>query len=67
MSAAAVLKRIAEASPRFKARIAGAVYLLSVLIASFTEIFARGKLNIAGGLIAILSMAVVTLLLNLGA
>jgi Domain of unknown function (DUF4386) len=64
MSAAVVMKRIAEASPRIKARIAGAVYLLSVLIASFSEIFARGTLNIVGGLIAILGMAVMTLLLH---
>jgi hypothetical protein len=53
MSAAAMMKRIAEASPRFKARIAGVLYLFSVLTAAFTELFVRGKLNIAGGLIAV--------------
>ncbi|HSY06934.1 MAG TPA: DUF4386 family protein [Steroidobacteraceae bacterium] len=62
MSAAAMMKRIAEASPRFKARIAGALYLLSVLTAAFTELWVRGKLNVAGGLIAISGMIVVTLL-----
>lgn len=62
-NAVAVMKRIAEASPRFKARIAGALYWLSVLIASFSELFARGSLNIAGGLIAVLGMAAMTLLL----
>jgi hypothetical protein len=63
MNAAAVtLKRIAEASPRFKARIAGALYLLSVLTAACTELFVRGPLNVAGGLIAVAVMVVVTLL-----
>jgi hypothetical protein len=51
-------------SPRFKARIAGALYLLSLLTAAFTEIFVRGRLNIAGGLIAVAGMAAMTLLLN---
>jgi len=62
-NAVVVMKRIAEASPRFKARIAGTLYWLSVLIASFSELFARGALNIAGGLIAVLGMAAMTLLL----
>jgi hypothetical protein len=57
-----MMKRSAEASPRFKARIAGALYLLSFLTAAFTELFARGWLNLAGGLIAVLGMVVVTLL-----
>jgi Domain of unknown function (DUF4386) len=55
-------KRIAQASPRFKARIAGALYLLSVLTAAGTELFVRGPLNVAGGLIAVAVMVVVTLL-----
>ena len=63
MSVAAMMKRIAEASPSFKARIAGALYLLSVLTAAFTELFVHGRLNIAGGLIAVSIMVVVTLLL----
>ena len=53
MSAAVMMKRIAEASPRFKARIAGALYLLSVVTAAFTELFVHGRLNFAGGLIAV--------------
>jgi hypothetical protein len=57
-----MLERIADASPRLKARIAGALYLLSFLTAAFTELFARGGLNFAGGLIAVLGMLVVTLL-----
>jgi hypothetical protein len=63
MSAAVWMGRIAKAPPRFKARIAGALYLLSVLTAACTELFVRGRLNIAGGLIAVAVMAVVTLLL----
>jgi hypothetical protein len=58
-----MMERIREASPRFKARIAGALYLLSVVTAAFTELFVRGRLNIAGGLIAVAVMVVVTLLL----
>ena len=63
MSPAVIKERIAEASPRFKARIAGVLSLLSLLTAAFTELFVRGKLNIAGGLIAIAGMVGVTLLL----
>ena len=63
MNAATMMKHIAESSPRFKARIAGALYWFSVLIVSFTELFVRGKLNIAGGLIGVLGMAAMTLLL----
>jgi hypothetical protein len=63
MSATVTMKRIAEVSPRLKAHIAGALYLLSVVTAAFTEIFVRGRLNIAGGLIAVAIMVVVTLLL----
>jgi hypothetical protein len=62
MSATLMMERIAEVSPRFKARMAGVLYLLSVLTATFTELFARGRLNIAGGLIAIAGMVGVTLL-----
>ncbi len=62
MSATVTMERIAEVSPRFKARMAGVLYLLSVLTATFTELFARGRLNIAGGLIAVAGMVGVTLL-----
>jgi hypothetical protein len=57
-----MMERIAEASPRLKARIAGALNLLSLLTAAFTELFVRSRLNIAGGLIAIVGMVAVTLL-----
>jgi len=58
-----MLKRIAEASPRFKARMAGGLYLFSLLTAATIEIFAHGWLNIAGGLLAVAGMAAMTLLL----
>jgi hypothetical protein len=63
MSAVVMMKRFAEASPCFKARIAGALYLFSLLTAAFTEILVRGTLNIAGGLIAVLGMVAMTLLM----
>ena len=63
MSAAVMMKRIAEAPPRFKARMAGALNVFSLLTAGLTETFVRGKLNFVGGYIAISSMVVVTLLL----
>jgi Domain of unknown function (DUF4386) len=58
-----MMERIAEASPRFKARMAGVLSLLSLLTAAFTELFVRGRLNIAGGLIAVVGMVAVTVLL----
>ncbi len=44
--------RIAEASPRFKAKIAGVLYFLNVLTAEFGE-FVRGRLGFAAGLIVV--------------
>ncbi len=63
MRPAVMRKRIANASPRLKARIAGALYVLSFLTAALSELFAGGRLNFAGGVIAVLGMVVVTLLL----
>jgi hypothetical protein len=63
MRVAEMMKRIAEASPRLKGRIAGALNLFSLLTAAFTELLVHGRLNIAGGLIAVASMVAVTLLL----
>ena len=57
-----MMKRIAEASPRFKARIAGALFLLGLLSAVFGEFSVR-RLEIAADLIAVSSMIAVTLLL----
>src|SRR5271169_311027 len=57
-----MMKRITEASPRFKARIAGVLSLLGLLAAVFGEFIVR-RLEIAGDLIAVVCMVVVTLLL----
>jgi Domain of unknown function (DUF4386) len=66
MSTAAMMKRIREASPRLKARIAGALFLLLVLTSAFTEFFARGRLSfaadLAAGIIEVSCMIAVTLL-----
>jgi hypothetical protein len=56
------MKRIAEASPRFKARIAGALFVLGLLSEVLGEFFVR-RLEIAGDLIAVSSIIAVTLLL----
>jgi len=48
MSTAVMMERIAEASPRFKARIAGAFYLLIFVAAPFAEFFVRGRLVVDG-------------------
>jgi hypothetical protein len=61
MSTTAMMNRIAGASPRFEARMAGVLYLLSVMTAAIIEIFVRGGLNVAGGLIAVSGMVAVTL------
>jgi hypothetical protein len=67
MSAAVMMKRIAEVSARFKARMAGVLFSLLVLTAGFTEFFARGKLSLAAdlaaGFIEVSCMIAVTLLL----
>ena len=66
MSAAVMMKRIAEASPRFKARMAGVLFLFLVLTSTFTDFFARGRLSfaahIAAGVIEVSCMIAVTLL-----
>ena len=62
MSATIMMERIAEVSPRFKARMAGVLYFLSLLTAGFTETFVHGRLNYAGGYIAIFGMVTMTLI-----
>ena len=57
-----MMKRIAEASPRFKARIAGTIFLFSSLAAVFGE-FIVPRFEIAGDLLAVSGNIVVTLLL----
>jgi hypothetical protein len=66
MSAAVMMKRIAEASPRLKARMAGVLFLVLVLTSTFTEFFARGRVSfaahLAAGMIEVSCMIAVTLL-----
>ena len=57
-----MVKRIADASPGFKARIAGVLSLLSLLAAVFGEFVIR-RFEIAGDLLAVSGNIVVTLLL----
>jgi hypothetical protein len=65
-----MIKRIADASPRLKARIAGVFFRLLLLTAAFTEFLVRGRLsfaaelsaNLAARVIEILCMIAVTLL-----
>jgi len=42
------MERIAEASPRLKAKIAGVFYLLNILTGVFAEVFVRGRLVVYG-------------------
>ena len=66
MSAAVMVKRIAEASPRFKARMASVLFLLLLLTAAITEFFAHGRLSsavgLAAGIIEVSCLIAVTLL-----
>jgi Domain of unknown function (DUF4386) len=66
MRTAVMMKRIAAMSPRFKARMAGVLFLFLVLTSTFTEFFARGRLSfaahIAAGVIEVSCMIAVTLL-----
>jgi Domain of unknown function (DUF4386) len=41
-------ERIAEASPRSKARLAGALYLIGGTLGDVAEVFVRGKLIVKG-------------------
>ncbi len=56
-----MVERIAEASPRFKAKIAGVFYLLTFLTGGFA-LFVRGRLGFAADLIATACYIAVTLL-----
>jgi hypothetical protein len=56
-----MMERIAEASPRFKARVAGVFYLLTFLTGG-AALFVRGRLGLAAGLIAGACYIAVTLL-----
>jgi Domain of unknown function (DUF4386) len=43
-----MMERIAEASPRFKARMAGVFQLLEALTATFGQVIIRDRLVVAG-------------------
>jgi hypothetical protein len=45
MSTGVMMERIAEAAPRFKARIAGVFYLLTFLTGAFALVFVSGRLG----------------------
>jgi hypothetical protein len=57
-----MLRRVADASPRFKARMAGGLFLVSSLAAVFGEFIVR-SLDIPADLIALSGMLAVTLVL----
>jgi len=61
MSTAGLMKRIAETSPRFKARTAGALYFFGLLM-GVSEAVLRGAFSYAAGDIAVLGMVAATLL-----
>ncbi|MGO9433299.1 MAG: DUF4386 domain-containing protein [Terracidiphilus sp.] len=67
MSTVDMMERIREVSPRFKARLAGGLFLLLVLTAACTEFFFLGRLSfaadLAAGIIEGSCMIAVTLLL----
>jgi Domain of unknown function (DUF4386) len=59
-----MVERMAEASPRFKGRIAGGLYFFSLLTAAFGETSLHGsRLAVAVGLIAVAGMVALTVLL----
>lgn len=61
MSAAEIIERIAGASPRFKARTAGAFWLMTI-VAGLLAMFLGGRSGTAAGLIATACYVVATLL-----
>jgi hypothetical protein len=48
MSTAVMMERIAEGSPRFKARITGALYLITIVTGIFSAGYVSGKLVVNG-------------------
>ena len=58
-----MIERIAEASPRLRARIAGVFYLLTILAGTFAAVFAGRSFGDAANLIASVCYVAVTLLL----
>jgi hypothetical protein len=66
MNSAATMERFAESSPRFKARMAGVFFLLTMITAAVNELVVRDKLgftvDVAAGLVEVAGMVAVTLL-----
>jgi hypothetical protein len=58
-----MFKQIQDASPSFRGRIAGVFYFFSVITAICAEVFVRGRLLYAAGLVPVLCFAAATLLL----
>ena len=48
MSTAVMTERITAASPRLKARIAGVLYLLTILTGVFAQMYVSGRLVVDG-------------------
>lgn len=48
MSTAVVIERIAETSPRLKARVAGVLYLITLLAGVFAQMYVSGRLVVEG-------------------
>ena len=62
MSATVMMERMGETSPRFNARMAGGLYVFSVLTAISFELFLGGRLGYAANFIQMAGMVAVTLL-----
>jgi len=58
-----MMERIAESSPRFRARIAGVLNLLAMLMGIFASFVVHGRLSFVAQLIAVACNIAVTLLL----
>jgi hypothetical protein len=63
MSAAVIMKRIREMSTRFRARLAGGLYLFTLLSAQFLESIFPGTFNRAAGILELVGMSAVTVVL----
>jgi hypothetical protein len=58
-----MLQQIREMSPRFRARLAGGLYLFTLLSAQFLESIFPGTFNRAAGILELVGMSAVTLAL----
>jgi len=58
-----MIRRIANVSPSFKARMAGAFFSLTMLTAVFSELIAHGRLGLAADVVEASGMLAMTLLL----